>query len=95
MRCAVLNPAEQIVSWRKKTNHQNILKFSQVLASALKNLRVVQTKRAVVSWHLARLNLVLLKLFNHNKKSVLMILEYIDKKVKNVIIKDIRMIKRI
>ena len=55
----------------------------------------MQTKRAVVSWHLARLNLVLLKLFNHNKKSVLMILEYIDKKVKNVIIKDIRMIKRI
>ena len=55
----------------------------------------MQTKRTVVNHCFARPILVLLKLFNHNKKSVLMILEYIDKKVKNVIIKDIRMIKRI
>ena len=55
----------------------------------------MQTKRSVVCKCKARPNLVLLKLFNHNKKNVLMILEYIDKKLKNVIIKDIRMIKRI
>ena len=55
----------------------------------------MQTKRTVVCKFTARPILVLLKLFNHNKKNVLMLLEYIDKKLKNVIIKDIRMIKRI
>ena len=77
------------------TPHDCKTKFSQVLASALKNLRVVQTKHTAVCKYKARPILVLLKLFNHNKKNILMILEYIDKKVKNVIIKDIRMIKRI
>ena len=51
------------------TPHDCKIKFSQVLASALKNLRVVQTKRTVVCKCLARPILVLLKLFNHNKKT--------------------------
>ena len=50
------------------TPHNCKTKFSQVLASALKNLRVVQTKRMVVCKCKARPILILLKLFNHNKK---------------------------